>query len=198
MDRSRFDRAIAAIDDANAADPHTIEMAGVTRPKELAHAERVTEWIKVLQPDPSEPLLLAARAHHLQRWRSPRSSYPDGRAGYLRWRRDLAQREAEDVGVILAGVGYEQETIERVQAIIRKRNLAHDAEVQALEDALCLVFLETQLDDVAGRLGTDHMVEVIRKTMGKMSRRGLQLAATIPLSASGQALLAAASESGPA
>jgi hypothetical protein len=195
---SRFDQAITAIDDANASDPNTIEVAGETRPKELAHAERVTEWIKVLRPDPSEPLLLAARAHHLQRWRSPRSSYPEGRAGYLRWRRDLAQREADDVGGILAGVGYEQETIERVQAIVRKRNLSHDAEVQALEDALCLVFLETQLDQVAERLGTDHMVEVLRKSMAKMSEDGLRLAATLPLSPSGQALLAAAAQPSPA
>ena len=40
---------------------------------------------------------------------------------------------------------------------MRKEGLAHDAEVQALEDALCLVFLETQLADVAARLEPDTL-----------------------------------------
>ena len=39
----RFEQAIAAIDAANAADPHTIEVRGEVRPKELAHAELMTE-----------------------------------------------------------------------------------------------------------------------------------------------------------
>jgi hypothetical protein len=192
MDTTRFDRAIAAIDAANAADPNTLRVAGVSRPKELAHAERVTAWITLLRPDASETLLLAARAHHLRRWLSPRASYPEGRAGYLRWRRDLAKREADDVAVILAGVGYPEATIERVQAIVRKQRLGRDYEVQALEDALCLVFLETQLDELAGRLDAVHMVDVLSKTMGKMSSGAVELATLLPLSEEGRALLGAA------
>ena len=71
----RFDEAIAAIDAANAADPAT-----------LAHAALVTGWVRRLDPDAGELQLLAARACHLRRFEHPRSSYPEGRAGYLRWR----------------------------------------------------------------------------------------------------------------
>ena len=92
----RLPTALAAIDAANAADPNCMTVDGVERPKELAHAEMVTEWVRRLRPDPSEALLLAARAHHLRRWAVPRSTYPDGRAGYLRWRRDMHQRHAEE------------------------------------------------------------------------------------------------------
>jgi hypothetical protein len=153
----------------------------------------VTEWISRLKPDASDALRLAARAHHLRRWVSPRSSFPDGRAGYLRWRRDLALRESEDVGGLLAEAGYDQTTIQRVQAIVRKKDLASDPEVRALEDAICLVFLETQFDDLAARLTHERMVDVLRKTMGKMSPLGLALAGELNLSPTGRALLAEAS-----
>lgn len=170
----RFERAVAAIDAVNAADPNTLVVGGRARPKELAHAEMVTAWVRRLRPDASEALLLAARAHHLRRWAVPRAAYPAGRAGYLRWRRDLHERHAAEAGEILRAVGYDEGTIERVQAIIRKRNLGADPEVQALEDALCLVFLETQFADLAARTERAKMVDIVRKTAKKMSPAGIR------------------------
>ena len=184
VDDDRFRRAIAAIDAANADDPNEIVVRGEPRPKELAHAELVTEWVPRLRPDADEALLLAARAHHLRRWAVPRSSYPEGRKGYLRWRRDLEDRHAVEAGEILRDVGYDEATIARVGAILRKRNLARDPDVQALEDALCLVFLETQFSDLAARTEADQMVEITRKTLKKMSPAGqalaVELAAALP------------------
>jgi hypothetical protein len=177
----RFERAIAAIDAANADDPHRIVVRGEDRPKELAHAELVTEWVRKLRPDASEELLLAARAHHVRRWEIPRDSYPDGRPGYLKWRRALQDLHARVAGEALSGAGYDTDAIERVQAIIRKRNLNRDEEVQALEDALCLVFLETQFDALAARLDDEKMDDVVTKTLVKMSDRGKELALTLDL-----------------
>src|SRR5437763_1628367 len=113
MDGDRFDRAIAAIDAANADDPNRITVAGEERPKELAHAELVTAWVERLRPDAGEALLLAARAHHLRRWAIPRDSYPEGRKGYLRWRRDLEDRHAVEAGEILRDAGYDAATVDR-------------------------------------------------------------------------------------
>jgi hypothetical protein len=177
----RLGRALAAIDAANADDPNVLEVRGVVRPKELAHAELMTEWVLRLQPDASEVQLLAARAHHLRRWTSPRTSYPEGRAGYLRWRAALKAQHAEEVGAILAGVGYDQATIDHVQRIIKQQGLGSDPAVQLHEDALCLVFLETQMASTTDQLGDDHMVEVIRKTTAKMSERALAEVAAIPM-----------------
>jgi hypothetical protein len=186
---TRFEQAIAAIDAANADDPNIVEVRGRALPKELAHAELMTEWVLRLDPQADEAQLLAARAHHLRRWTSPRSSYPEGRAGYLRWRAALKARHAEDVAVILAAAGYDAATIERVGRIIRKEGRPTDAAVQAHEDALCLVFLETQLTTTADRLGDDHIVEVIRKTAAKMSPHGLAQAVDLPLTGRERALL---------
>lgn len=190
-------RAIAAIDAANAEDPVLVEVDGVRRPKELVHAERMSHWLGVLAPDASDAQRIAARAHHLRRWVSPRSSYPEGRAAYLRWRADQKRRQASEAAEILREVGYDEATIERVATIVAKRDLATDPDVQVHEDALCLVFLELQYDDVAAQLGDEHMVRVLQRTARKMSPAGLAATAAIDFSAHGRALLAAALEPAP-
>lgn len=185
----RLAAALTAIDAANVDDPHTLVVDGRERPKEQAHAEMMTAWVRRLDPGCSEEQVLAARAHHLRRWTLPRRDYPEGRAGYLRWRTALKRQHADDVAGILAGAGYGPESIERVQRIIRKQGLGDDPAVQVHEDALCLVFLATQFDELADKLGDDKTVDVLRKTAAKMSRSGLAAAGELPLSPGAVALL---------
>jgi hypothetical protein len=172
IEGARFRSAIDAIDAANAGDPVTLVIDGVARPKEQAHAEAMTAWVQRLDPRATEAQLLAARAHHLRRWTLARSDYPAGRAGYLRWRADQKRRHAAEVGEILRACGYDDGTVQRVGAIVRKEGLGSDPAVQVHEDALCLVFLETQAEPVAAELGTDKTVAVLVKTLPKMSERG--------------------------
>jgi hypothetical protein len=188
-DRLRLEQALAAIDAANADDPNTIDVGGVERPKELAHAELMTAWIERLVESPSDAQRLAARAHHLRRWVSPRDGYPEGRAGYLRWRKDQGRRQAEEVAEILLRCGYGQATVDRVQEIVTKVGLRTDPEVQAHEDALCLVFLQTQLLDLAAQLGQAKAVEVLAKTLKKMTPRGRSEALELDLDPAGRAAL---------
>jgi len=188
----RLAAALEAIDAANADDPHTIVVDGTVCPKEQAHAEMMTEWVRRLDPDCTDEQLIAARAHHLRRWTVPRASYPDGRAGYLRWRTALKKQHAEEVGAIMRAAGYGDDSIERVGHIVRKQGLAHDPAVQTHEDALCLVFLSTQFDELAERLGDDKTIDVLRKTAAKMSPAGLAAAEQLELSAGAASLLARA------
>jgi hypothetical protein len=176
-----LDAAFQAIDAANADDPNTIAARGRQRPKELAHAELAVEWVRRLVPEPSDALLLAARAHHVRRWEIPRSSEPDGRPGYLRWKRRLQQHHADVAGRVLTEAGVDPATVERVQAIVKKERLRSDPDVQALEDALCLVFVETQFGELSDQLGDDHMVEVVAKTLRKMTPAGREAALGLPL-----------------
>ena len=192
MPDERLAQAFAAIDAVNGDDPYTIVARGGERPKELAHAELVTEWASRLRPDAGELLLIAARGHHLRRWQLPRSSYPEGRAGYLRWRRDLSERQASELGSIVARCGYTAEETARVQQLVRKRGLGSDPEVQTLEDAICLTFLETQLADLAGRTDESKMIDILAKTMKKMSAEALALAGELQLDEHARELLAAA------
>lgn len=189
---TRLDAALAAIDAVNATDPETVEVDGVARPKELVHAEHMTRWVQTLDPEATDAQLLAARAHHLRRWVLPRSEYADGRAGYLRWRAAQRTRQAHEVGQLLASVGYDPDTADRVAALVAKQGLGRDPQVQVHEDALCLTFLELQLDELADRLGDDHVVQVLRRTATKMSPAGIEAASALPLSDRGRRLLLAA------
>ena len=186
--------AIAAIDAANAEDPVMIEVGGESFSKELVHAQRMTHWVRTLDPGANEAQLLAARAHHLRRWVSPRDSYPAGRAGYLRWRTAQKKRQAVEVGELLTAVGYPLDTAERVMAIVSKEGLGHDTAAQTHEDALCLVFLELQLDALVARIGADHAVEVLRRSFAKMSPAAIVAASSVQLSKEGSVLVAAAAE----
>jgi hypothetical protein len=178
---SRYEAASAAIDDANAGDPTRVDVRGRLEPLALAHGRLAVEWVERLDGDPGEAVLLAARAHHLRRWELPRDGYPEGRAGYLRWRRDQKVRHARDVEAILVAAGYDGGFVARVQALIRRDALATDPEARTVEDAACLVFLETQLGSLLDRLDHDHAVEVLRKTAAKMSPAGLAAAARLEL-----------------
>jgi hypothetical protein len=176
-----LDSAFAAIDAANTGDPCTILARGVVRPKEQAHAEMAVEWVRRLEPDASDALLLAARAHHVRRWEIARTTEDDGREGYLRWKNHLQRHHAEVVGRVLPPAGVDLVTVARVQDLVRKRRLKTDPEVKTLEDALCLVFVETQFTDLASKLDEDHMVDVVAKSLAKMTSAGRAAALTLPL-----------------
>ena len=178
-----------AVDRANAEGPESVTVDGITRPKEVVHAERMTYWLPVLDPDPTAAQRIAARAHHFRRWAVSRVDYPEGRAGYLRWRRDQKARHVREVGDLLKGLGADDDLVARVGVIVAKDGLGQDIEVQTHEDALCLVFLEQQFADLATQLGDERMVEVLRRTAAKMSPAALSLASDLAMSPQVRVLL---------
>lgn len=169
---ARFQRAVEDIDAYHRQDPNG---------REHSHATRVLEWILTLRPDASEALRLAGRAQHIGRWRIPRDRYPRDRPGYLRWRKDLQAFHADEAGAILAACGYEPAFVGRVRDIIRKRNLRSDPEIQTVEDALCLVFMERQLAGFQQQHDEAKLQRIIRRTWSKMSPEGQQAALGLPL-----------------
>jgi hypothetical protein len=189
QDPRRFDAALRRFDEENARDPNIEPVAGGAHPRELIHAQWLTEWVLKLCPDASEPLRLAARCQHLCRWRVPRNSYPLTRAGYLKWREGLKHFHAQKAGEILREVGYPEDLVARVQSLNLKKDLPQDPEVQVLEDALCLVFLEHQLDALARKTADDKMVNALQKAWKKMSPAAQALALKLSYSSHQRALL---------
>ena len=161
----KFAAAIRRFDAENARDPNREN----GQPRELLYAQRLTNWVLELCPAAAEPLLLAARCQHICRWESPRENYPMNRVGYLKWRADLKKFHAEKSGAILREVGYDDETIRRVQALNLKKNFPADPEVRVLEDALCLVFLEFQFAPLAAKSDDGKMINALRKSWEKMT-----------------------------
>jgi hypothetical protein len=56
-----------------------------------------------------------------------------------------------------------------VQSLNLKKNFPHDAEVRVLEDALCLVFLEHQLGELANKTAGDKVINALQKSWKKMT-----------------------------
>jgi hypothetical protein len=183
-ENDRRSRAIAAFRAQNARDPNRVLDGGVERPKELVDAERLAAWVERLEPSASEALALASHCQHLGRWELPRGDFPEGRIGYLTWRKALARRHADAAAAILREVGYDEALIAEVRAINLKQGLHANPDTQTMEDALCLSFLEHELDEFALEHEDDKVVDIIRKTWGKMSERGharaLELAPKLP------------------
>src|SRR5688500_15195098 len=131
---SRFVRAVEQIDAAHREDPTSVHAEGRTCPAELLYARRMAARLDRLAPDASAALRLAVRCQHLRRWTIPRAHFPMTRPGYLQWRSTLARFHADQAAEILRGVGYDDETVARVQSLVRKERLASDREAQTLED----------------------------------------------------------------
>jgi hypothetical protein len=186
---SKFDRAIAAFDAANAEDPNRESRDGVEQPKELAYARHMTEWLERLEPNASEALRLAVRAQHIRRWTIPRGDYPKDRQGYIRWRNTLAKFHADTAAQILRHAGYDEDAIKRVGSLIRKERIKLDPAAQLLEDVACLVFLENYFSDFARHHDEAQVVGIVRKTWKKMSPRGHAAALALPLSPDARALV---------
>ena len=155
-----YEAATAAIDRANAEDPKGYE---------VLYGRRMVDWVRALAPGASEELLLAARAQHVRRWTVARSSYPDGRTGYLRWREGLKKFHADTLASIMKEAGYGDASVEKARSLLVRKNLASDAEGQTLEDAACLVFLQFEFAEFSAKTEPGKMVEILRKSWGKMS-----------------------------
>ena len=170
-------------DAANTEDPNLELVDGKEVPAALVYGHRMTARQAEYQPDASEELQLACRAQHLQRWVIPRSDFEEGIKGYNQWRRAMALFHADKAGEIMRGVGYGEATIERTQTIIRKEGRVKDPDSQALEDIACLVFIEHYFVEFGKKYAydDDKLVDIVKKTLRKMSPKAHQAAGGIPL-----------------
>jgi len=178
---ARCASVLAAIDAANARDPNEIEVDGLRRPAELVYGARMSATLDRMAPCASVHLRIAARGQHVERWTSPRKSYPEGRAGYLKWRNDLKDFHARRLGEIMASAGYAADDIARVGSLVRKERLKRDPEVQMLEDVICVVFLEHYIDGFRPKTDDDKLADILAKTWAKMSPLGHEHALKLAL-----------------
>lgn len=179
FDDARFRSAVARFQEAHCEDPVTVDTDGGQVPWSVHYHRRLVAWVRRLEPEASEALLLAAHCQHIRRWTLPRDRYPLGAAGYKRWRKTLARYHAQEAGRILGEAGYDEVTIGRVRALVRKLRLRLDPEAQLLEDAVCLVFLENEFEAFSRKHDDAKLADILRKTWRKMSPQGREAALAV-------------------
>ena len=170
------ERALAAIDEVHREDPDRED----GRPAELVYAERMSAVLTALEPAPSGELRVAVRAAHLARWETPRSAYPATRAGYLRWREMAKRKGAERAAAVLRASGCSAAVVDRVVALIERRDRARDGEAQRVEDCACLVFIAHQFEAFADGRDASGLARIVARTWGKMSPRAQVHARSLP------------------
>lgn len=158
-------QAFTRIDDANAADPN-LENG---QPVELLYGQRMTQEQVILYPDAAEPLQIACRGQHIERWTLSRKDFPDGRKGYLEWRVEQGRRHASVVAAIMADCGYNADDIAHAEKMLRKEGIKHDPDVQALEDVACFTFIRYYMIPFSETQTPENMKRIVAKTARKMS-----------------------------
>jgi hypothetical protein len=184
---NRLEAVLEAIDRVNAEDPVTEHDpdTGTQQPRCQLYGRRMSQCLDRYQPNASEPLCIAVRGQHIQRWAIPRQDYPEGRQGYHRWRRRLYDYHGEQLRELMSEQGYDEASIQRVASLVRKENLKSDPEAQTLEDVVGQVFLQHYLGPFMAEKAEEYSQEklhhIIRRTWGKMSADGQQAALALAL-----------------
>lgn len=176
MDVARYNNTIIAFDEENAKDPNIESVEGKNFPKEFLYAQRMTDCLNTYLPEAPETLTLAARCQHIRRWEIARDSFPADRKGYLLWRSRLKEMHSTIASEIMLENEYDLDTIKQVSNLLLKKGLKIDAEVQALEDVICIVFLKYYFHDFAQKHDDDKIKDILLKTMNKMSEKGISFA----------------------
>lgn len=191
MSQDRFHQTISEIDALNSLDPHLEFHGNIQVPKELLYGQRMSVMLLEFDQEASESLKIAARAQHIQRWKSPRENYPMDRKGYLLWRTELKKFHGELAASIMKKHGYSAEEIQKVDDLINKRRLKSDPETQTLEDVVCLVFLRFYFDDFIEKHRQEEakIIDIIQKTWKKMSEKGHEAALQLPHSETAMGLI---------
>ncbi|MGA8170465.1 MAG: DUF4202 domain-containing protein [Methylocystis sp.] len=196
-DDARLAAVLAAIDAANADDPRKCVVDGRELAFEQLYSARMNAHLTRIYAHPSALLRIAAQAQHLRRWEILRADFPPGRHGYNDWRKRCRIHHAELVGKIMRDRGYSEAEAAHVGALIRKEQLKKDPESQALENVAAVVFLAYYFDEFLAKYADyddDKIVDILGKTLCKMSPRGHAAALELPLPERSRALIAAAIE----
>ena len=178
---SSLDKVLAEIDAINAQDPNLEHDGEKDVAKELLYGQRMSACLAQHWPTASEYVAIAVRAQHIKRWSIARSEYPDGKKGYLDWRKALGVMHAELAAELMLKHNYTEDEANRTAAIIRKEKLKSNEESQTLEDVACLVFLMYYFAPFAAKHEDDKVVSIVKKTWKKMSTNAQNIALTLTL-----------------
>ena len=170
----KLQQAFYAFDEYNMDDPETEIFGGKPLPKNLLYGKRMTEWLEKYEPSASEAIQLAARCQHIGRWEIIRKSYSMDKKGYMQWRHAEKIHQCKIADGILRSCGYDEITIEKVKFLLMKKELQFNADTKLLEDVICLVFIQYYLQEFSTKHDDAKVVDILQKTMRKMTPRAIQ------------------------
>lgn len=192
MTQKEFDKAVAAICALHHEDRQFETHQGKQVPAEWVYALRMQAALNDYVPGASFALQLAAQCHHLKRWEVARTQFAMNKSGYFMWRQTVLAHQIKLATQALLEAGVEQTECDGVCHILQSkhRNILHEA--QLLEDVACAVFVRDYLEPFAAKHPEEKVVDIIRKTLQKVSDPGKAYIGGLTLSHKVNAYLALA------
>lgn len=178
---SKLEQVIEKIDAINNQDPNMELVDGQPIAKELIYGQRMSACLNQYCSDANDYLQIAVRAQHIKRWAIARKEYPEGKAGYLKWRKALGVMHAQTAKQLMLESSYSEDEAEQTAAIVRKERLKSNPDSQALEDVACLVFLSHYFSPFAAKHSDEKVISIVQKTWKKMSVKAQNIALTLTL-----------------
>lgn len=188
IEKATLDAIIAEIHHVNSEDPNVESDKGVEFPKELLYSKRMSATLEHFAPDASDAVKVSCCGQHIARWKYPRSNYPEGRVGYLQWRKELYGIHAELTAHCVIKAGAPEAFAEEVREIMENK-VSGNNDSQTLEDVACLVFLEFYLADFVTKHDEEKLIKIVQKTWAKMSEAAHEAALKLPFTDEQMALL---------
>ncbi len=176
---SAYSSALTLIDAANSKDPNIVTENDKDWPKELLYSEHMRDMLNRFNPNADNAQQLAIRAQHIERWKTPRNTYPMDRIGYLKWRKDLYKIQADTAAALCREAGCDEDDIDRIHTMVSKKNIKSNADTQLLEDVTDLCFMEHYILDFVNRhpdYSEEKWIDIIQKTWRKMSNQAHEFA----------------------
>jgi hypothetical protein len=174
-----YRQATNIIEKAHSIDSSRETENNILYPSELLYSIRMLSMLDIVRPDNDYVLKLAAQCQHLMRWNVARDLYPYDRKGYHQWRRAVMDYQLQQTMKILTGVNIEADDIQIITEALKNQGNKSNSNSQIIEDTACLVFIKWYLEPFASKHENIKIIEILKKTMQKMSDSGLTLVKSI-------------------
>lgn len=177
------------IDKAHSEDATQETDGGIVYPAELLYSERMLTILGLVSPESSYAMKLAVQCQHIHRWDVPRSDYTYDRRGYHQWRRVVMDYQLQYTQSLLSRIKMDEDDIQWIVKAIREQENKRNPDGQLIMDTACLVFLKWYMTPFAAKHENEKVVDILKKTMLKMSRNGISLISNLDLPLSAKQML---------
>lgn len=182
IDDIKYSELTVAIDKLHSEDSVMENVDGNLLPAELVYSKRMLQILETVFPGSDNLLKISAQCQHLKRWMIVRTDFPMDRQGYHKWRRVVMNYQLDETGKLLYAYSVSETDINKILDSLKNQGAKGNSDSQVIEDTACLVFLKWYLKPFADKHEPDKVLDILRKTLRKVSEKGLNAAADIDLS----------------
>ena len=182
MTHTQYELVSKAIYDVHEMDPVIELYDGKEFPSESLYSQRMLQMLNSFDFNCGELIKIAVQCQHLRRWDIARQVYSADKKGYHQWRRAVMLHQLSQMNNILDCQHVDASEINKIHDMLLNQGNKLYAEAQIIQDVACLVFLKWYFEPFAQKHEKEKIVDILKKTMRKMSEKALETSGKLGLS----------------